>query len=325
MAKILVVAESIGDEVQSPTLAAITMARQAASLVGGTFDILVIGGSGSGTVAHTLARYGGEKVLLTENAGLAPYLAELFVNTVADAARGYALVIAGSSHFGADLLPRVAGKLDAAFAGDCLGVDSCDGELAYRRSLYASNVYGYVRLTTATQVVTAQPCAFAAAQALDGWSPVQIFPESPPGAAAAQITRVGQPGKKNQRPRLTEAKVIVAGGRALKGRFFEMLEPLAEVLEAEIGATRLACDAGYAPSHLQVGQTGTVVAPSLYVAIGVSGAIQHLAGIRGAKTIVAINKDPKAPIFQFADFGLVANLFDVLPEIVQLLRARRLE
>ena len=351
MAKILVVAESRGGALDRATFSAITMARQASPLLGGGFDILVMGGSGSTSTAESLTCYGAEHVLLAEAPELSVYLAEKFVSTVSSAARDYVLVVATATDFGKDLLPRVAGYLDAAYAADCSAVVSHHGALAFRRAMYAGNVLGIVTLSTPVQVATARQCEFEVALATKGdKSPICPLPTAGVGRAASFIEVVAlqeppgvpsHPAKirasqcsaashansqqvaKQRRGQLVEAKTIVSGGRSLKDKFFEVLGPLANELDAAIGATRIACNAGFAPAELQVGQSGKIVAPRLYIAVGISGAIQHLAGIRGSKVIVAINKDPQAPIFQFADYGLVADLFKAVPEIVSCLCARR--
>lgn len=326
MAKILVVAESQGDVLERATLSAITLARQATSIVGGGLDVLVMGGAGSTRVAEALTCYGAEQILLAEDPDLSVYLGERFVNTVASVARNYVLVVAAATSLGKDLLPRIAGSLDAAYAGDCSGVTSHNGTLSFKRSMYAGNVLGVVTLSTPVQVVGARQCEFEPAQPKDGNTPMRTLLPVVPGRAASRIERmetVSQEVATCERRQLGDAKTVVSGGRALKERFFEILDPLANALGAAIGATRIACNAGYAPGNIQVGQSGKIVAPRLYVAIGISGAIQHLAGMKGARIIVAINRDAQAPIFQFADYGLVADLFKAVPEIVQYLRARQ--
>jgi electron transfer flavoprotein alpha subunit len=350
MAKILVVAESRGDVLDRATFSAITMARQASAILGGGFDILVMGGPGSTSAADGLTGYGAERVLLAEALDLSVYLAEKFISTVSRAARDYALVVAAATDFGKDLLPRVAGCLDAAYAADCSAVIAHNGALSFKRAMYAGNVLGTVTLSTPVQVATARQCEFEVAIATGGdMSPIRPLPTVGPNRAASFIEVVAmeepvgvpspptkirvaqcsaasnansaysQKAAKQRRGQLGEAKTIVSGGRALKDKFFEVLGPLANELEAAIGATRIACNAGYAPAELQVGQSGKIVAPRLYIAVGISGAIQHLAGMKDSKVIVAINKDEDAPIFQVADYGLVADLFQAVPEFTQAL------
>jgi len=197
------------------------------------------------------------------------------------------------------------------------------GQLTFKRPMYAGNAYGFCTLATAQKLVSVRQSEFEAAEASGGQSPVADAPLVPPGAAAQRVEFVSLDQVKNERPELAEARVVVSGGRALKEQFFQVIEPLADALGAAIGASRAACDAGYAPGDFQVGQTGKVVAPELYVAVGISGAIQHIAGMKSSKVIVAINKDPEAPIFQIADYGLVADLFQAVPELTRELAARK--
>jgi electron transfer flavoprotein alpha subunit len=202
-------------------------------------------------------------------------------------------------------------------------VSSEGGKLIYKRPMYAGNAYGYCELATPIQTATARQSEFSPAEAEGGSSPLEQMVKVAPGKAAERVEYVSLDAVKSERPELGEARVVVSGGRALKERFFEVLEPLANALGSAIGASRAAVDAGYAPGDYQVGQTGKIVAPDLYFAIGISGAIQHIAGMKSSKTIVAINKDPEAPIFQIADYGLVADLFQAVPELVRALEARR--
>lgn len=316
MADILVVAELAEGKVKKTTHSAITFARDAAKGTSGSFSILLIGAGAKGAAAE-LSGYGAAKLFVADDAGLASYLAERYAPTVvAVAKKGFGVVVGTASAYGKDLLPRVAAALDAGFASDIASVKADGGKLAYRRPMYAGNAYGWCEVTTAVQVVSVRQSEFAAAEPTGGASPVEEVPVVAPGAAAERVEFVSFDQVKSERPELTEASVVVSGGRALKERFKEVMDPLADVLGAAVGASRAACDAGYAPSDLQVGQTGKIVAPKLYVAIGISGAIQHLAGMKGSKTIVAINKDPDAPIFQVADYGLVADLFQAVPEMV---------
>jgi electron transfer flavoprotein alpha subunit len=322
MADILVVAEAAEGKLKKTTHSAVTFARKAAEALGGAYSILVIG-SGVGGAAEEAAQLGAAKVLVADDAGLEHYLAERYAPTVAVVAKGFAVVVGTASAFGKDLLPRVAARLSAGYASDISEVSADGGALFYKRPMFAGNAYGICKVTTATQVVSVRQSAFTAAEPAGAAAAIEKVSVEPFAAAAARIEFVSQDAVKNERPELTEARVVVSGGRALKERFNEVLAPLADALNAALGASRAACDAGYAPSDFQVGQTGKVVAPSLYFAIGISGAIQHLAGMKGSKVIVAINKDGDAPIFQVADYGLVADLFPVVPELVTRIKAAR--
>ncbi|HVZ35910.1 MAG TPA: electron transfer flavoprotein subunit alpha/FixB family protein, partial [Polyangiaceae bacterium] len=309
--------------VRKSTHSAISCARRINQLTGGSFSILVAGGPGAKAAAAELSSFGAARVLCTEDPSLQHYLAERYAPIVAAAAKGFDVVVATASTFGKDLLPRVAARLDAAYAPDCSDVLEKGGKLVYKRPMYAGNAYGLCVLESAQQVVGVRQSEFEPAEPSGGASPVSALPLAAPGAAAQRVQFVSLDQVKSERPELAEARVIVSGGRALKDQFFQVIEPLANALGAAIGASRAACDAGYAPGDFQVGQTGKVVAPELYIAIGISGAIQHIAGMKGSKTIVAINKDPEAPIFQIADYGLVADLFQAVPELVTALAARK--
>jgi electron transfer flavoprotein alpha subunit len=321
MANVLVVAELSEDgKLKKSTLSAITFARQALPTVGGTISIIVLGGSTA--AAAELTGYGAAKIIAVEDASLDKYTAEHYAPSVAAAAQGFSLVVATASSFGKDLLPRVAARLDAAFAGDCSGVAGEGGKLVYKRPMFAGNASGFCTLDTPVQVATARQSEFTPAEPSGGSTPIEKVAKAPVGAAAARVEYVGLEAVKSARPELTEAKVVVSGGRALKEKFFEVMEPLADAVGAAIGASRAAVDAGYAPGDFQVGQTGKIVAPQLYVAVGISGAIQHIAGMKSSKVIVAINKDAEAPIFQIADYGLVADLFQAVPALTAELKKR---
>lgn len=322
MTDVLVVAEPSTSGVKAATLSALSMARKAASATGGSVSILAIGGPGTRSAASALTGYGAKAVLACEDASLDNYVAERFAPTVAEASKAFGLVIATASSFGKDLMPRVAARLDAGFAGDCSGVAADGGQLVFKRPMYAGNLLGYVRLSSAISVATARQSEFDPAQATGGDSPIQDVAFAGASGAASRVEFVSLDQVASERPELTEAKTVVSGGRALKERFFEVLDPLATALGAAIGASRAACDAGYAPGDFQVGQTGKIVAPQLYFAIGISGAIQHIAGMKSSKTIVAINTDPEAPIFQIADYGLVQDLFTAVPQLVEALKSR---
>lgn len=321
MANVLIVAEAADGKLKKTTHSAVTFARTAAQALGGAYSILVIGDGVAGAVEEAKS-LGADKVLVADDASLKNYVAERYAPTVAAVAKGYAVVVGTASAYGKDLLARVAGRLGAGYASDISDV-IVDGGLKYKRPMFAGNAFGIVVINTPIQVVSVRQSAFAAAEPTGGSSAVENVAVVAPSAGAARLEFVSFDQVKSERPELAEAKVVVAGGRALKERFNEILDPLADTLGAALGASRAACDAGYAPSDLQVGQTGKVVAPPLYFAIGISGAIQHLAGMKNSKVIVAINKDADAPIFQVADYGLVQDLFVAVPELVKQVKAAK--
>jgi electron transfer flavoprotein alpha subunit len=318
MAGTLVVAELGEGAVKKATHSAVTFARQA----GGPFAILVLGAASTGA-AQELVAFGAQKVLVVDDPALAHYLAERFAPTVAQVARdgGWDTVVVAATSFGKDLAPRVAAKLSAGYAPDVDRVKVEGGKRSYRRPQYAGNALGWLAITTPVHVVSVRPTEFAAAEPSGGASPVESVAKAADDAAAGRVEFLKVEAGKSERPDLGEARVVVSGGRSLKEQFKQVLEPLADALGAAIGASRAACDAGYAAPELQVGQTGRTVAPQLYVAVGISGAIQHIAGMKGSKYIVAINKDADAPIFQIADYGLVADLFVAVPALVKELKA----
>jgi electron transfer flavoprotein alpha subunit len=320
MAGTLVVAELTDGKVRKSTHSAIAFARQ----VGAPFSILAMG-VGAKATASELAAFGAAKVVTCDDASLASYLCERFAPMVAKVAKdgGFDTVVVTASSYGKDLAPRVAAKLGAGYAPDINAVKVDGSKRAYRRPMFAGNAFGWCEIATPVHVVSVRQTEFPAAEPSGGASPVEDVAPAPADAAAARVEFVSLEQGKSERPDLGEARVVVSGGRALKEQFAQVLEPLANLIGAAIGASRAACDAGYAPPELQVGQTGRVVAPQLYVAIGISGAIQHLAGMKGSKTIVAINKDPDAPIFQVADYGLVADLFQAVPELVNELKRQQ--
>jgi len=315
MTDILVVAELYEGKNRKTTLSAVAFARQVAEATSGAFDILSIG-EGANAAAQELAGFGARKILETEIAG--GYVAENLAATVAGAAKGYGVVVAAGTAYGKDLLSRAAGKLAAGVAPDISAVRVDGGELVYTRPMYAGNVIATMKVTTPIQFVTVRQTDFEAAAASGGSSPIEKF-----AAQADEVSKRLRFGSlesvKSERPELTEADVIVAGGRALKSEdnFKNVIDPLADALGAAVGASRAACDAGYVAADLQIGQTGKLVAPKLYLAIGISGAIQHLAGMKGSKVIVAINKDKEAPIAQVADYFFVADLFDAVPALTE--------
>jgi electron transfer flavoprotein alpha subunit len=317
MTDVLVVAELMDKGLRRNTLSAVTLAKQIAEGTGGAFDILAIG-EGSKAAAEQAAKFGARKVFAAEVAG--GYVAEKYAPTVAATAQSgnYGVVTATASTYGKDLLPRVAARLSAGYVADIRRASIDGGKLSYQRPMYAGNVFGTVSVNTKVQVVSVRQSEFSAAAEGGAASAVQDVAVAS-DAAAQNIEFVSLQSQKSARPELTEAKIVVSGGRALKSgeNFKVVLEPLVDALGAAMGASRAAVDAGYVPGDLQVGQTGKVVAPTLYIAVGISGAIQHLAGMKGSKTIVAINKDKEAPIAQVADYFLVADLFQAVPEMAQ--------
>ncbi|QFY61569.1 electron transfer flavoprotein subunit alpha/FixB family protein [Rhizobium grahamii] len=282
----------------------------AASKIGGDVHVLV-SGKGAKAAAEQAAKLSGvSKVLVAEDASLANNLAEPLSALIVSLAAGYDTIIAAATSTGKNVLPRVAALLDVAQVSEIIEVVSAD---TFKRPIYAGNAIQTVQSTDAKKVITVRTASFAATSE-GGSAPVEaISAASDPGVS----TFVKDALSASDRPELTSAKIIISGGRALGSaeKFQEVILPVADKLGAAVGASRAAVDAGYAPNDWQVGQTGKVVAPDLYIACGISGAIQHLAGMKDSKVIVAINKDEEAPIFQVADYGLVADLFDVLPEL----------
>jgi electron transfer flavoprotein alpha subunit len=323
MADALVVAELTEEgKVRKTTHSAITLVKQALPALGGSFSILVLG-SGAEAAAQELTGFGAAKILVCDDPSLKNYTAEHYAPTVAEVGKKFALVAATASSYGKDLMPRVATRLDAAYAGDCADVKAEGNKIIYKRPMFAGNAFGYCELGTSIQVATARQSEFEPTAPSGGSSPIEKVAKVAPGQAASRVEFVSLDAVKSERPELGEASIVVSGGRAIKEKFFNVMEPLADTLGAAIGASRAACDAGYAPGDYQVGQTGKIVAPSLYIAIGISGAIQHIAGMKGSKTIVAINKDAEAPIFQLADYGLVADLFTAVPALVEELKKHK--
>ena len=308
---ILVIAEHDNASLKGATLNTVT----AAKACGGDVHVLVAGHNAAAAAQAAAQVAGVAKVLHADADALAHGLAENVAAQVLAVAGNYTHILFPATAGGKNVAPRVAAKLDVAQISDITKVESSD---TFERPIYAGNAMATVQSTDAVKVITVRTTGFDAAAATGGTSAV----ESLAAAADAGKSRFeGSEIAKNDRPELTAAKIIVSGGRALGSseKFTEVMTPLADKLGAAIGASRAAVDAGYAPNDLQVGQTGKIVAPQLYVACGISGAIQHLAGMKDSKVIVAINKDPEAPIFSVADFGLEADLFAAVPELTQAL------
>ena len=314
MGNVLVVAELFEGKLRKSTLSAVTFARQAAGILGGGYSILALG-SGIDDAANELAAYGAETVLKADAASLERYICEAYAPTVDKVAGDFQVVVAPATAFGKDLMPRVAQRLGAGMASDITGVEEGEGGLVYRRPMYAGNVMAFMKVDTDIAVVTVRQTDFDAAVP-SGSSPVQAVDVEDPAVEGKQLVSFDK--VVSARPELTDARVVVSGGRGLKSaENFKMLEELTDLLGGALGATRAAVDAGFVPNDLQVGQTGKIVAPDLYIAVGLSGALQHLAGMKGSKVIVAIKKDEEAPIFSVADYGLVADLFQAVPEVIK--------
>ena len=303
---ILVIAEHDNASLKSATLNAVT----AAAKIGGEIHVLVAG-AGCGAAADAAAKVAGvAKVKVADAAHYADQTAENISALVVANAAGYSHIVAPATTGGKNYLPRVAALLDVAQISDIVGVESAD---TFVRPIYAGNVLATVQSADAVKVITVRTTAFEAAGE-GGAAAVEAIGAS---ADAGNSKLVGRELTKSARPELTAAKIIVSGGRGIGNgeNYTKLLEPLADKLGAALGASRAAVDAGFVPNDYQVGQTGKIVAPQLYIAVGISGAIQHLAGMKDSKVIVAINKDPEAPIFQVADYGLVGDLFQVVPEL----------
>ena len=303
---VLVIADHDGSTVRDSTNKTVT----AALALGSDVDVLVVG-SGAKAAADSAAKITGvRKVLLAESGELGHQLAEAVTATVVALAAGYDAILSPASMDGKNFMPRIAAKLDVAPISDIVEVVSAD---TFVRPIYAGNALETVQSSDAKKVITVRPTAFA--PAADGGS---ASVETVTGTDAGKASVVGEEMVKSDRPELGAAKIVVSGGRALGSaeEFHAVIEPLADKLGAAVGASRADVDAGYAPNDYQVGQTGKVVAPGLYIAVGISGAIQHLAGMKDSKIIVAINKDADAPIFQVADFGIVGDYKTVVPELM---------
>ena len=307
----LVIAEHDNASIKSATLNAITAAKAA----GGDVHVLVAGANAGAAAAAAAQIAGVAKVLHADGAQFADGLAENVAAQVLAVASGYSHLVFPATAAGKNVAPRVAAKLDVAQVSEITKVISPD---TFERPIYAGNAMATVQSTDAVKVLTVRGTAFDAAPTTGGSAAVETVTAV---ADSGTSSFVGREVTKSERPELTAAKIVVSGGRALGSadKFNEVMSPLADKLGAAMGASRAAVDAGYAPNDLQVGQTGKIVAPQLYVAVGISGAIQHLAGMKDSKVIVAINKDPEAPIFQVADFGLEADLFTAVPELVKAL------
>ena len=307
---ILVIAEHDNGSLKGATLNTVT----AAQAIGGDIHVLVAGSGAQGAADAAAKIAGVSKVLLADNAAYTNQLAENVSVLVAELGKGYSHILAPATTNGKNTLPRVAALLDVAQISEISKVVSAD---TFERPIYAGNAIATVQSGDSIKVITVRPTGFDAAAATGGSAAVEAV--SAGQADAGKSSFVGEELAKSDRPELAGAKIVVSGGRGMgNGDNFKILYSLADKLGAAVGASRAAVDAGFVPNDMQVGQTGKVVAPQLYVAVGISGAIQHLAGMKDSKVIVAINKDEEAPIFSVADYGLVGDLFDIVPQLEKL-------
>lgn len=303
---ILVIAEHTNVALGAATLNTVA----AAKAIGGEIHVLVAG-AGSAAVAEAAAKVEGvSKVLSADNAAFEHQLPENVAPLIAELGQAYTHILASATTNGKNILPRVAALLDVDQISEIIAVESAD---TFKRPIYAGNAIATVQSSAAIKVITVRGTGFDAVAAEGGSASVETVSA---GGDAGISAFVGEELAKSDRPELTAAKIVVSGGRGMQnGDNFEMLYSVADKLGAAVGASRAAVDAGFVPNDMQVGQTGKIVAPQLYIAVGISGAIQHLAGMKDSKVIVAINKDEDAPIFQVADYGLVADLFEAVPEL----------
>ncbi len=302
----LVIAEHDNQQLKPATLNAVAAAQK----IGGDIHILVAGGGAQDVAAQAAKVAGVSSVLLADADHLKDFLAENVAEQVLAVAGDYSHILFPATASGKNVAPRVAAKLDVAQISDITAVDSAD---TFERPIYAGNAIAIVQSSDEKKIITVRTTAFDAVAAEGGSAEVKTLDAV---GDSGLSSFVGREVAKNDRPELTAASVVVSGGRGMgSAENFKLLEPLADKLGAALGASRAAVDAGFAPNDWQVGQTGKIVAPQLYVAIGISGAIQHLAGMKDSKVIVAVNKDPEAPIFGVADYGLVADLFTAVPEL----------
>jgi len=313
MSRILLIAEVQGDKISVASLATLAAAKQ----LPGEVDVLLAGTHLGAVTTYVSELAGVAKVYVADHDVYQAELAENLSQLSAKYAEGYRYVLAPANSFGKNLLPRVAALLDVDQVSDIIAIKDAD---TFIRPIYAGNALATIRSADPIIVLTVRPSAFAWVDEKQAPAPVQMLDDV---IAATGVSFVGKEESKSDRPELGSARVVVSGGRGLQSaENFSLIMALADELHAAVGASRAAVDAGFIANDHQVGQTGKVVAPDLYIAIGISGAIQHVAGMRGSKIIVAINKDPDAAIFQIADIGLVGDLFSVVPELTQALKAR---
>ena len=318
MSNVLVVAHIADGEVKKAILSTAAFAKTVSGFLGGSYDILAIGADLSGA-KEKLASLGAGKVLLAEAAGLGDdALAEKVSPIIAQVTTGggYKVVVSPASSVAKDVMPRFAARIGAGMASEVMSVSNEGGKLTYVRPMFAGNVNGAVQIDSDVEVLTIRPTEFEAIEPGAATSAVESVSVPAPEAVCGKVSFQGFEKSVSNRPDLAEAAVVVSGGRGVKSKEnFNLIEDLADALGGAVGASRAAVDSGFIHNDFQVGQTGKIVAPDLYIAAGISGALQHVAGMKSSKTVVAINKDEEAPIFQIADYGMVGDLFKVLPEL----------
>ena len=308
---ILVIAEHGHGTLKGATLNTVAAAQK----IGGEIHVLVAGHNADGAAKAAAQIAGVAKVLNAEAPHLGEFLAENVAALVVSIAKNYSHILAPATSNGKDVTPRIAALLDMQQISEIIAVESPD---TFVRPIYAGNALATVKSKDAIKVITVRTTGFDAVAATGGSASIE---QVPPPADSGLSSFVSREVSKSERPELTAAKIVVSGGRGMgSGENFKILEPLADKLNAALGASRAAVDAGFVPNDWQVGQTGKIVAPELYIAVGISGAIQHLAGMKDSRVIVAINKDEEAPIFQVADYGIVGDLFKLVPELVEELK-----
>ncbi len=318
---VLILAEQSNGALRKASLHALSAGAQLAQKTGGELHVALLG-SGLEKVSAELAAYGGKALHVVDAPELKDYLAEPFSQALAALVKacGATWIGAAATAVGKDLLPRLAARLGAGMASDVLGFEGAGAAIHLKRPMWAGNVLAEVEIASALKVFTVRATEFAPAP--KAAAPAEVKKAAAELAGKPKTRFVEFKAVQSARPELTEARVVVSGGRGTKGDF-KPIEALADELNAAVGASRAAVDAGWVPNDLQVGQTGKVVAPELYVAAGISGAIQHIAGMKGSKVIVAVNNNAEAPVFQVADYGIVGDLFKVLPELTAAIKAAK--
>lgn len=318
MGNVLVIAEHRKGQIKKTSLSAVTAGKMAAETLNSECYFLLMG-SGVSDLAQTLGAYGVNKVLVADSDALEHLIAESCVQVISGVAKekDASFIMATATAWAKDFMPRIAARLNVGMASDVIAITIEGGETTFKRAVYGANAEETISVEGDTKVVTVRGTAFEPAEAGEGSCDVEeVKVDIDTAALGAKFVSFDE--TISERPELTDAEVIVSGGRGMKGpEGFKQLDELADIFNAAIGATRAAVDNEWVPNDLQVGQTGKIVAPGLYFAFGISGAIQHLAGMKDSKVIVAVNKDEEAPIFQVADYGIVADLFKVLPELTE--------